>query len=278
MSVELFVPQFIEFDPPEDMQRLIHSIMLSDEMKNVFVLLKAAALSGVDVDAFISRIGDLKVILSDECDRKKKQVFGQTWKNGSLISIEVSRRFWDYFHRTNNTVVGFLFAVTVVHEITHAFVRSGGFIETPPKIRTSLKIQDSGYLAERLLFPLLHFGNFGLELYGSSQVHCKWFPPKATLERCRLGTYVKKRRIWELLRQEYIEELFATGEFRVISPDDVEVTDTPPGNVCIAGRIDEEANMKEIHSKDVEITDIPPGNVVIKSNCGCVVDDGYGSD
>jgi hypothetical protein len=246
-------------------------MICSSEMKEALTWLKICCkLVLLNVDEFISKdIQKLKVNLSDECDKPRKRKFGQTCKYGNQITIEISRKLWNYYRRTNDSVIGFLFAITISHEIGHAFIRMGGLNKTPKKLRNTFQVEDSGYLIERNLFSDLKLFGGGLTLFALCKYGCAWFPEKAVLVNCRLGSFDKEKHIWTLLPEKYIDDSVKSQNYQSVEPKySIELAAEPPGNVHIAGRSDEEKSENDdVPSKLIEITDKSPGNVMIERHC-----------
>jgi hypothetical protein len=257
---------------------MIHSNEMRESLSDL-KLFGRRKLADLDVDSFIAGIDQLKVELSKECDTITKKRFGQTRVDKG---IEISERFWKYFDRTNDPAVGFLLATTITHEIVHAFIRSGGLDSTPKKIRRDLAVKDAGYYAERKFFCRgLKLGDFGLQLFGYCKSLCKWFPGKTTLKNCRLGAYDLSRKHWAVLSTDYVNSAFQSGLYTPMESNDFEILRTPPGNIHIAGRVDEDIDEdaeESVPSLDFEILDEPPGNIHIVSHCIWEIDDDDDND
>jgi hypothetical protein len=264
----MIIPQFIEFNPPENIRKLIASMISSSELKSGLNEIKRVCsddLKAVGVNSFIQqKVSMLEISLSDECDKPDQKKFGQTFKKDKQVCIQVSRRFWRYYERTNDHVIGFLFAVTVVHEIAHAFIRSGGLMSTPKKLCNSCDVDDAGYLIERHLFSGIRLSGNGLQLFANCKFYCKWFPSKAILKDCRLGIYRHRKKTWRMLPNDYIEQLVTSGQYSLLDSDHVNVLPHAPGNIHIAGRADTD---DEMDSKRVEISFKPPGNICFERRC-----------
>jgi hypothetical protein len=183
--------------------------------------------------------------------------------------VEISRKMWNYFTKQEGedclAEIGFPVSITIIHELTHAFLRSGSFKKTPIKIRRHFNVKDSGYYTERVLLHNLNMDR-GLVLYANCRYNnVKWFPSNAILENCRLGTIDNKT--FNLLKKDHVRNAYFSGKFCAPGENQIEIFKSQPGNVAISGRSQEEEETKK-ESEFFEVTKPHHGNRN-KGICGC---------
>jgi hypothetical protein len=140
-----------------------------------------------------------------------------------------------------------------------------GLNSTPEKFANDLEVQDAGYYAERKLFCRgLRIGEFGLQIFASCKSLCKWFPGKATMKNCKIGTYDHSMKRWTVLGTDYVNNASELGQYTPMDRDDFEILKTMPGEISI---------LLGVLMRILMILDEPPGNIHIICHCIWELDD-----
>jgi hypothetical protein len=82
-------------------------------------------------------------------------------------TIFLDRMFWDEAIHSNHAELKVLLAITLMHEITHIYMRcENQDTNTPSKLKREFKVKDSGFLAEHILFSVFDFPDrYGVDLF-----------------------------------------------------------------------------------------------------------------